>query len=98
MSGPGNCFLYFYDKKNNTSVHVCAKPNCLHDNEPDSMKIVSCNAFLGVSVSNLIYYNKSLYYITEDTGPDEMSYEPWRMSLQGTENAEFTSSKRSPSS
>jgi hypothetical protein len=96
LSSPGNRFLYFYDKKNNTSVQVCAKPNCLHDNEPDSMKIASCNAFLGVSVSNLIYYNKSLYYITEDTGPDEMSYELWRMSLQGTEKRRIHEFKEIP--
>ena len=68
----------------------------MHDNEPDSMKIASCNAFLGVSVSNLIYYNKSLYYITEDTGPDEMSYELWRMSLQGTEKRRIHEFKEIP--
>ena len=58
-----NCYLLFTDAKTMETVPVCAKPNCLHEEEPDEDKRKECNAyFKGIAlVGSVFYVDDSLY-------------------------------------
>ena len=64
LSGTVNCYLYFYDNNTKKVCPVCNKPDCLHADEPDSTKIADCNAFLGLYIRFMNYYNDHIYYVS----------------------------------
>ena len=40
-------FLFFADPETMEARPLCSRPNCLHNEEPDPMKIPECDAFVG---------------------------------------------------
>jgi hypothetical protein len=60
FSGIQEQFLYFIDKKNMKATILCAKPDCLHSDEPDPTRIADCNAFF-MQPEEMIYYDSYLY-------------------------------------
>ena len=54
-----NKFIYVVDKTRKKCMPLCNKTNCLHDKEATPE---DCNAFLGVTADNIIFYNDYLYY------------------------------------
>ena len=50
-------FLVYFDINTGDTVPVCAKPDCMHDND-------ECNACLNTCVIyNIYYYNEYIYYM-----------------------------------
>jgi hypothetical protein len=93
ISGPNNGFLYFYDKSKKQAVAVCNKPDCLHDNEPDSVRIGKCNAYLCSGAYCLNYYQNQLYYLDSGTRQKGGKYEHYMtlnvISADGTKRREI---------
>jgi hypothetical protein len=82
FSGENNSFLYYMDKETLKPTVLCNKPDCLHSDEPDGNKRANCNAYF-FSCNNLIYYNKNLYAIGDDT-KSFSTYLLYQISLDGT--------------
>ena len=74
---PLSSYIYYGDKATGEYAPLCAKPECLHDEEEFNP---SCNAFVGrLSLLSVNYYNGKLYY-AKYTNPD---YTLYRMDLDG---------------
>ena len=60
-------FIYFYDMKNQTSLPLCSKLNCEHDDE-------NCDAYItdNECVGNCIWYYKGRLYMIERTGEKDL--------------------------
>ena len=75
---PLSSYIYYGDKATGEYAPLCAKPECLHDEEEFNP---SCNAFVGrLSLLSVNYYNGKLYY-AKYTNPD---YTLYRMDLDGS--------------
>lgn len=60
-------FIYFYDMKNQTSLPLCSKLNCEHDDE-------NCDAYItdNECVGNGIWYYKERLYMVERTAEKDL--------------------------
>ena len=84
-------YLYYVDKETMEYTPLCNKPNCLHQEETDQMKVLDCNAMFWVPrtmYSTLNYYEGNLYIpTTEMIGKEnqlpETKYVMNRVSLDG---------------
>jgi len=58
-------FLMFTDRETLTTIPVCAKPNCRHNQESDTAKRRDCNAYFEESgfCSNLFLYKGDIYVL-----------------------------------
>jgi len=58
-----NCYLLFTDGQTMETVPVCAKPNCLHEQEPNEDKRKECNAYFHTTSTSgsICNYNGNLY-------------------------------------
>src|SRR5699024_5721988 len=57
-------YLYYVDKETMEYTPLCNKPNCLHQEETDQMKVMDCNAMVRLDrliCTNLNYYKQHLY-------------------------------------
>lgn len=61
-----NGFLYFLDTGNGTSVCLCSKVGCLHDEEPDPFIRELCEARIYGLKTPVFYWDDHLYYIELD--------------------------------
>lgn len=67
-------YLYYVDKETMEYTPLCNKPNCLHQEETDQMKVLDCNAMFWIQptmYSVLNYYEGYLYIPTVEMGEDE---------------------------
>lgn len=62
MGGP---YLMSQNKETGEMTPVCNKPDCLHDEEPDSSRVANCNAHIGYD-QPIHYYNGKIYFLSED--------------------------------
>lgn len=85
-----NDFIYIIDKQTMKIAPLCNKPNCLHDKETDSNKLLQCNAYLNPGDTfitfQLQYYNGSIYYLNTIMNMENanMQYELYKLSADGS--------------
>lgn len=83
-------FIYIIDKQTMKMAPLCNKPNCLHDKETDSNKLLQCNAYLNPGDTfitfQLQYYNGSIYYLNTIMNVENstMHYELYKLSADGS--------------
>lgn len=59
-------FLFYMDADTMEPVPVCARPNCLHYNEPEDSNFMACDAVMGHGMQSfLTYYEGKLYHIEQ---------------------------------
>lgn len=61
----GGSYLMSKNKETGEMTPVCNKPDCLHDEEPDSSRVANCNAHIGSDML-INYYDGKLYFLAED--------------------------------
>lgn len=85
-----NDFIYIIDKQTMKIAPLCNKPNCLHDKEMQSNKLLQCNAYLNPGDTfitfQLQYYNGSIYYLNTIMNMENanMQYELYKLSADGS--------------
>lgn len=67
-------FLYYRDSMTEEFIPLCNRVDCLHDEETDMERRVTCNAYVGYETGSdypadvgISYYDGYLYFIAEDT-------------------------------
>ena len=86
-------YLYYVDKETMEYTPLCNKPNCLHQEESDQMKVMDCNAMFYTSrmfYTSLNYYKQHLYTVaiemmTDENGLPEQKYVMDKIPLDGGE-------------
>ena len=86
-------YLYYVDKETMEYTPLCNKPNCLHQEETDQMKVMDCNAMVRLDrliCTNLNYYKLHLYIaaielLADENGMPERKYVMDKLSLDGGE-------------
>lgn len=65
-----NNFLFYIDGKTMNATPICNKSNCLHDREPDEVKLKECNAYVPdyaeYSRNTIQLYNNNIYFLQID--------------------------------
>lgn len=94
-----NRFIYVIDKTNGVCLPLCNKSDCMHDKETIEVKRKACNAYLGVSAFNIIYYNGSIYYANSRQEKDKdgnvhFIEEIFKMSIDGTKRKAIYSTEK----
>lgn len=56
-------YIYYYDKMTGNSGVLCAKPECVHDEEEQNN---SCNGYVDLFAKSLNYWNGKLHYVSFD--------------------------------
>ena len=79
----GRSFLRFIDKETLEDTIVCAKPNCLHEDQTD---VSQCNAQFRLQ-HGIHYYKGKLYVVTAEPDPINLTYiyKLVEISLDGTQ-------------
>ena len=86
-------YIYYVDKETMEYTPLCNKPNCLHQEETDQMKVMDCNAMVRLDrliCTNLNYYKQHLYIaaielLADENGMPERKYVMDKLSLDGGE-------------
>ncbi|MDE5780182.1 MAG: hypothetical protein K2I03_01700, partial [Lachnospiraceae bacterium] len=94
-----NEFIYVIDKTSGVCLPLCNKSDCMHDKETIEVKRKACNAYLGVSAFNIIYYNGSIYYTNSRQEKDKdgnvhFIEEILKMSTDGTKRRAIYSTEK----
>lgn len=79
-------FIYYYDDASGQVVPLCNRVDCMHDNDPERNRRITCNAFTGWQQENvqfaddypevssmntgLEYSDGYLYFLTQNFGDD----------------------------
>ena len=62
-------FVYYYNPEKKIMTPLCNKPNCLHDQETDWLRLQDCNACALANLRNAIqYYDGAVYSIVDYAG------------------------------
>ena len=82
-----NQFLYFIDKETMTTVPLCDKAECLHEQDTSGKK-TECNAYAGYNNIGQLFYDGNFLYVLRDVyhkdDSDTYITELWRISMDGT--------------
>lgn len=65
-----NNFIYFLNEETGSLSPLCAKANCMHDQETDTDKLKECNANAQESENSysfISYYDGNVYFVQNDT-------------------------------
>lgn len=96
FGGPDNYFLYFMDKSSMKPIVLCNKPDCLHTEETDRLKVTNCNAFCNGINSSLICYQSNLYIFEAYPQMDSKGYGFYQVSQDGTQHKKIYTFKEMP--
>ena len=87
-------FVYAFSRETNSIKPLCAKANCLHDQETDSERLSQCNAYLNwqeepddTAEVSLMAYRNSVYVCYRNSDPekkDSVYYTLYRIDGDGT--------------
>ena len=81
-----NKFLYFIDKETMSTVPLCDKAECLHDQETPEKK-QNCDAYTGSDENGQLFYDGTFLYVLRDVYDKEKNRyvkELWHISMDGT--------------
>jgi hypothetical protein len=90
-------FLFYTDKESMTTVPLCSKTDCLHENETDPYKVADCDAFFSYAgIQYIQYYEGRIYLLCGESTSNDIVL--LSMDATGSDRKEIYSFKSAPTS